>query len=68
LGYYWAMGVSIKIKAWALEIELASNDNYPDQLDDLVNRALIAFKNSVSVLQDTKVPLFDPELPDMDEE
>lgn len=60
--------VSIRIRAWALEVEVTSTDSFPDHLDDMVNRALMAFKNSARVMQDTKIPLFDPELPDEDEE
>ena len=60
--------VSIRIRAWALEVEVTSSESFPDQLDDMVNRALTAFKNSARVMQETRIPLFDPELPDEDEE
>lgn len=62
------MTVSIRIRAWALEVEMATTENYPDALDDLSNRCVAAFKNSCAVMQSTSIPLFDPELPDMDEE
>lgn len=59
--------VSIRIKAWALEVEVTSSENFPDHLDDMVNRALNAFKESAKVMQETRIPLFDPELPDEDD-
>jgi hypothetical protein len=60
--------LSIRIRAWALEVEIQSTENFPDHLDDLVNRALAAFKESTAIMQETSIPLFDPELPDEDEE
>ena len=62
------MTVNIRIKAWALEVEMATTDSYPDAVDDLVNRCVVAFKESCAVMQTTNIPLFDPELPDIDEE
>ena len=59
--------ISVRIRAWALEVEITSTDSFPDHLDDLVNRALVAFRNSTTILQETKIPMFDPELPDEDE-
>ena len=60
--------ISVRIRAWALEVEITSTDSFPDHLDDMTNRAVKALKDSTKILKETDIPLFDPDLPDIDEE
>ena len=61
--------ISIRIRAWALEVEVQSSETHPDALDDAMGRATDAFANAVATLETNRVPLFDPEFadPDFDE-
>lgn len=60
------MGIAITIQLYGLSVDVSSNDNHPDLLDDMTNRALRAFKEAALIATEAKVPLYDPEFADPD--
>jgi len=50
--------LSIKIRAYELEVELQTSETYPDALTDLVNRASQAFVLGVTALKNNNIDLF----------
>ena len=55
--YNFAM-ISIKIKAYELEVEVQSSETYPDALSDLVNRATSAFAMCVATMKSADIEIF----------
>jgi hypothetical protein len=60
--------IAVTIRAWGLLVSVESTESYPDAAQDVVNRAVEAFSESVGIMQKAEVPLFDPELADTDPE
>jgi hypothetical protein len=50
--------ISIRIKAYELELELQSSETYPDALSDLVNRATTSFAMCVATMKSANIDLF----------
>jgi hypothetical protein len=61
--------VYVTIRLGELEVTVQSTESHPDHLNDLTNRAIIAFTNALSVAKETGVSLYgdEPEI-DLDEE
>ena len=60
--------ISVRIRVWALEVEIQSTESHPDHLTDLVNRASRTFAEALASLEAEDLPIYDPELADPDEE
>jgi capsular polysaccharide biosynthesis protein len=59
----------VRIGAYELIVEIQSDANYPDHLQDIANRAAEVFKESVETMQRAQIPLVGAdELPDEETE
>ena len=60
--------ISVRIRAYELEVEVQQTESHPDALTDATNRAITLFNSSVSTLQSNNVALYDADrLPDPEE-
>jgi hypothetical protein len=53
--------IAIRIAAYAVSVELESTDSFPDALDDLTNRAVVAFGKALELMKTIEIPIFDPD-------
>jgi hypothetical protein len=57
--------ISVRIRAYELEVEVQHSESHPDALTDATNRAMSAFNNAVLTLQTSEIALYDADkLPD----
>jgi hypothetical protein len=60
--------ISVRIRAYELEVEVQHSESHPDALTDVANRAITAFQMAVSTLQASEIALFNADmLPDSEE-
>lgn len=60
--------ISIRIRAYELEVEVQHSESHPDALTDATNRAITAFNSAVKTLQVSEIALYDADrLPDNEE-
>ena len=67
LRYDWSM-IAVTIRAYGLLVQVESTESYPDAAQDVANRALDVFADSVGVMKQANIPLYDPEVAESDVE
>ena len=59
------MPVSVSVRVWAYEVVLVYDDqNYPDLVDDLSNKAHSLFERGLETLRDKDIAIFSEEMMD----
>ena len=56
--------IAIRIRAYAVTVELESSESYPDALSDLANRATQAFTAALATMRASEIPIYNPEYED----
>ena len=56
--------VSVRIQAYELEVEISSTETHPDHLNDLCNRAIIAFDRALASMLAAGVAIVEIEEPE----
>ena len=56
--------VSVRIQAYELEVEISSTETHPDHLNDLCNRAIIAFDRALASMLAAGVAVAEIEEPE----
>jgi len=60
--------ISVRIRAYELEVEVQSSESHPDALTDAANRATTAFVMAINTMKASEIELYDADrLPDNEE-
>ena len=54
--------ILVGIRLGELEVEIQSDQSNPDHLDDITNRAIVAFTNAVAVATESQLSIYGDEL------
>lgn len=60
--------ISVRIRAYGLEVEIQSAESHPDHLTDLCNRASTAFIMGVTTLKNNGIDLYAAHGDDLDDD
>jgi len=53
--------IAVRMQVYGLVVEIESTENYPDQADDITNRAIEDFASALDLVKAAGIVVYDPE-------